>query len=134
TKVGLVSLDGEVKPIAAGIGGTTLDRPYSSGSFSAGRGTVAFTLASPAHPADVAVVTPGFLRPKRLTDLNAGLLGDRALAEGEEIWFKSSKDGRKIQGWIAKPPDFDPKKKYPLILEIHGGPFASYGPRFSVDV
>ncbi|MBI1917787.1 MAG: S9 family peptidase, partial [Planctomycetes bacterium] len=134
TKVGLVSLDGAVKPVAVGVGGTTLDRPYSSGSFSAGGGAVAFTLASPSHPADVAVVTPASSKPRRLTDLNAGLLGDRALADVEEIWFKSSRDGRKIHGWIAKPPDFDPKKKYPLILEIHGGPFASYGPRFAVDV
>jgi dipeptidyl aminopeptidase/acylaminoacyl peptidase len=39
----------------------------------------------------------------------------------------------KIQGWIIKPPDFDPSKKYPLILEIHGGPVANYGDRFSVE-
>src|SRR5262249_53681781 len=107
---------------------------YSSGSYSTARGTVAFTLASPSHPADVGVVTPGSPRPRRLTHLNARLLDDRALPEGEGIWVKASPDRRKLPGWSARPGDFDPKKKYPLILEIHGGLFASYGPRFSVDV
>ena len=49
------------------------------------------------------------------------------LAPVEELWFESSFDGRKIQGWVAKPPAFDASKTYPLILEIHGGPFANYG-------
>ena len=51
----------------------------------------------------------------------------------EEIWYASSKDGRKIQGWIIKPPDFDASRKYPLVLEIHGGPFANYGDRFDYE-
>src|SRR5579885_849616 len=51
----------------------------------------------------------------------------------EEIWYESSKDHRKIQGWIVHPPDFDPAKKYPLILEIHGGPFGDYGDRFDFE-
>jgi acylaminoacyl-peptidase len=126
----------EQKPalLAQNVGGTNLDRPYSSGSFSvANDGTVAFTLNSPEHPADVAIVKEG-QKPKRLTFLNDGLLKHKNLGKTEEIWFKSGHDGRKIQGWIVKPPDFDPKKKYPLILEIHGGPFANYGPRFAVDM
>jgi dipeptidyl aminopeptidase/acylaminoacyl peptidase len=134
SKIGLVLLDGAVKTLTGGVGGTSLDRPYSSGSFSERAGVVAFTQTTPSHPADVAVVLPGAGKPRRLTELNAGLLGQRALATVEELWFKSSRDGRKVHGWVAKPPDFDPKKKYPLILEIHGGPFANYGPRFSVDV
>jgi hypothetical protein len=39
-----------------------------------------------------------------------------------------------VQGWICKPPGFDPTQKYPMILEIHGGPFANYGDRFSAEV
>ena len=62
------------------------------------------------------------------------LFGHKELAPVEEIWFDSSFDGRKMQGWIAKPPGFDPDKKYPLILEIHGGPFANYGDRFSAEI
>ena len=51
----------------------------------------------------------------------------------EEIWYESSFDSRRIQGWIVRPPGFDPSKKYPLILEIHGGPFSNYGDRFSAE-
>jgi dipeptidyl aminopeptidase/acylaminoacyl peptidase len=137
TKLAFFPREGkEAKPVtlAENIGGTNLDRPYSSGSYSVSDdGTVAFTLNSPEHPADVAVIKAGD-KPRRLTFLNDGLLKHKKLGKTEEIWFKSSHDGRKIQGWIVKPPDFDPKKKYPLILEIHGGPFANYGPRFAVDM
>jgi len=62
------------------------------------------------------------------------LLDHKSLPEFEEIWYESSYDKRKIQGWIAKPPDFDASKRYPLILEIHGGPFANYGDRYSPEI
>ncbi|UCG33695.1 MAG: S9 family peptidase, partial [Phycisphaerales bacterium] len=52
----------------------------------------------------------------------------------EEVRYPSAIDGREIQGWIIKPPHFDPSRKYPLILEIHGGPFANYGPRFDLEM
>jgi acylaminoacyl-peptidase len=52
----------------------------------------------------------------------------------EEIWYESSYDGRRIQGWIVTPPEFSPSRKYPLLLEIHGGPFANYGARFSTEI
>ena len=68
-----------------------------------------------------------------MTWVNKGLLSGRTLGDVEEIWYKSSKDKREIQGWIIKPPGFDPAKKYPLILEIHGGPFANYGERFDLE-
>jgi acylaminoacyl-peptidase len=61
-------------------------------------------------------------------------LGAKALGEVEEIWFDSSLDKKKIQGWIVKPPHFDPKKKHPLILEIHGGPYADYGGTFAAEM
>ncbi len=62
----------------------------------------------------------------RITDANKTLWSQLNLTEPEEINYKSF-DGLPIQGWIQKPPDFDPKKKYPLILNIHGGPHAAYG-------
>jgi acylaminoacyl-peptidase len=134
TKVGRASLEGKVKVRAAGVGGTTLDRPYASGSFSVGgNGLIVFTLTGPDHPAEVAVSRPG-AAPLRLTSLSTDLLGRKALAKVEEVRFKSSHDGRSIQGWVVHPPEFDLKKKYPLILEIHGGPFANYGLRFAADM
>ncbi len=52
----------------------------------------------------------------------------------EEITFESSADHLRMQGWIVKPPQFDAAKKYPLLLEIHGGPFASYAPSFAAEI
>ena len=61
------------------------------------------------------------------------LFAQLELPEPEQFWYRSF-DGKKIEGWILKPPDFSPSKKYPLILEIHGGPHTAYGPGFSTDV
>jgi acylaminoacyl-peptidase len=69
-----------------------------------------------------------------LTTLNDDLLGHKVLGAVKEITWKSSKDQRDIQGWVITPPDFDASKKYPLILEIHGGPFAAYGPNFTTEM
>lgn len=135
TKIGYVTLDGVVQEIADNLGGTTLGRPYASGSFSvAAGGRFAFTKTSVAYPADVAVGVRGESRRARVTRLNDDLLAHRQLGEVEEFWYTSSYDGRKIQGWIVKPPGFDASRRYPLILEIHGGPFANYGNRFSVEM
>jgi dipeptidyl aminopeptidase/acylaminoacyl peptidase len=67
---------------------------------------------------------------RRLTGVNDDLLAGRKLGTVEEIWYRSVDDFR-IQGWIVKPPDFDPRKKYPLMLEIHGGPHSMYNVGFS---
>ncbi|MDE0298401.1 MAG: S9 family peptidase [Candidatus Poribacteria bacterium] len=67
--------------------------------------------------------------PVRLTDVNREWNAELALSDAEEIWFDTY-DGGKIHGWIVKPPDFDPQQKYPLILEIHGGPHTQYGNAF----
>ena len=61
-----------------------------------------------------------------ITHVNEPLFADISQSEPEEIWYTSF-DGKKIQGWILKPPDFDPSRKYPMILEIHGGPHSAYG-------
>jgi dipeptidyl aminopeptidase/acylaminoacyl peptidase len=66
----------------------------------------------------------------QLTAVNDDVLAGKELAQTEEIWY-TSKDGLKIQGWVVKPPGFDPSKKYPLILDIHGGPQAMYNVAFS---
>ena len=62
----------------------------------------------------------------QITDFNRNLWSELNLTPPEEINYTSF-DGMRIQGWIQKPPDFDPQKKYPLILNIHGGPHAAYG-------
>lgn len=134
TKIGYLSLSKKMDTLASDLGGTSIGRPYSGGSFSVAKnGRFAFTQSRPSYPADLAA---GGRRSesRRLTRLNDDLLTHKKLAEVEEIWFDSSHDERRIQGWIARPPQFDPKRKHPLILEIHGGPFANYGDRFSMEV
>jgi dipeptidyl aminopeptidase/acylaminoacyl peptidase len=132
-KLGLTSLDGKVRTLAEGLGGTDLGRPYTSGGFSVARnGRLAFTHNTTGRPADVGLVSGGALR--MLTTLNDDLLGIKTLGEVRELTWKSSKDQRDIQGWVINPPDFAKAKKYPLILEIHGGPFAAYGPNYTTEM
>jgi dipeptidyl aminopeptidase/acylaminoacyl peptidase len=68
-------------------------------------------------------------RERQLTQLNHKVLDAIELGNVEEVWFKGS-DGNDLQGWILKPPGFDPHKKYPSIMEIHGGPLTQYGKFF----
>ncbi len=125
---------GKTTRITGDLGGLSLGRPYGGGAFSvSANGVVAFTHTRPDHPSDLAVVrSPG--EAVRLTRLNDDLFAHKELAKVEEIWFESSHDSRRIQGWIATPPGFDPEKKYPLLLEIHGGPFSDYGDRFAAEI
>ena len=136
TKVARVALDGTWRVVARNLGTGT--SAYSGGSYSVARdGSIAYTLSTPSVPSEVALapIATGATRPaaRVLTSLNADVLAGKTLGAVEEIWYESSKDKRKIQGWIITPPGFDAKKKYPLILEIHGGPFANYGDRFDEE-
>ena len=133
TKLGHISLSGKVSIKAENLGGLSLGRPYNEAQFSVSdKDQFAYTLGTPEHPADLAV-TDG-KGTKRLTSLNEDLFSFKHIGEVEEIWWNSSFDQRKIQGWIVKPPNFDKNKKYPFILEIHGGPFASYGAVYSAEI
>lgn len=134
TLLAAVKLSGDMDILARNLGGTALGRPYTAADFSVGgNGVYAYTSGSPAFPAELSVGERG-QKPQQVTRLNQNLLAHRELAQLEELWLKSSADQRDIQAWIAKPPGFDPSKKYPLILEIHGGPFAAYGPHFAAEV
>lgn len=133
TRVGHVGLGGgKVETVADDVGGTEIGRPYTSGSISGAAGRVAYTRDALAHAADVGIVARGS-KPRSLTDLSSNLLDHKTLGGVEEINVKSSADGRAIQAWVVRPPRFDPKKSYPLLLEIHGGPFAAYGPHFAPE-
>jgi dipeptidyl aminopeptidase/acylaminoacyl peptidase len=125
-------LQGSIRKVTGNIGSGT--SAYGGGTaFSVSRnGNFATTYTRPDVPGDIAVGS-GLSDTRVLTAVNQGLLTGRRLGQVEEIWYESSKDHRKIQGWIVKPPDFNPARKYPLILEIHGGPFANYGDRFDLE-
>ena len=133
TKIGHITLNGKVSTITESLGGLSLGRPYNAASYSVSNNAkFAYTLGGTNHPADLGV-TDG-KSTKRLTSVNDDLFSFRNLGNVEEIWWKSSHDQRDIQGWIVTPPNFDPSKKYPFILEIHGGPFASYGSVYSAEI
>ncbi|MEO8454228.1 MAG: S9 family peptidase [Sphingomicrobium sp.] len=130
-KVERVGLDGSIREVASGITGAGLDRPYAGGEFSVAKnGTVAVTAGDPLHPSDIGISSSGGVR--RLTHLNEQL-GAKAMAQIQKLPVSSSYDKRPIDAWMVTPPDFDPARRYPMILEIHGGPFAAYGPQFSTD-
>jgi dipeptidyl aminopeptidase/acylaminoacyl peptidase len=134
TNIARLTSNGKVTSVADDVGGVSLGRPYTSGGFSiANNGAYAYSAGRTDRPADVGIGR-GTNAPKRLTNLNDDLLGRKTLGSVEEISWQSSFDGLEVQGWIVTPPDFDPAKKYPLILEIHGGPFAAYGPQFSAEI
>ena len=135
SKVGYITLNGKVNKLADDLGGTTIGRPYSSGSFSVSKtGTIAMTKSRPEHPADLAILKPKSKSAVKITNLNKGLLDFRDLGKVEEIWYISSVDQREIQGWVVYPPDYDATKKYPFMIENHGGPILNYGDRFSVEM
>ncbi len=120
------SLAGKTKPITKGNHVLTVTDILPGGqavatqtSYNQPPDVVAFSLSNP-----TAI--------KRLTNVNRDILDFVKLGSTEEIRYKST-DGKEIQGWIVRPPDFDPAKKYPLILKIHGGPHSMYNVAFNFD-
>src|SRR3984885_9856600 len=138
-KIAAIDLAGKMRVLADDVGGNDVTRPYSGGSFSSaanGSGAnVRFAYTKAASLAPAALATGTSLRDiATLTALSGTVLDDRTLGAVEELSFDSSVDKRRIQGWIVKPPGFDAAKRYPLLLEIHGGPFGAYGPGFAAEI
>ena len=92
-------------------------------------GRMALVVSTPTEIGDLYVLDPGAGAPRRLTRLNEPLFSELQIARPEEIVYPSF-DGRPIQAWVLAPPDRDPARRYPLILDIHGGPHAAYGATF----
>ncbi len=131
-KLALFSLDGSHEIVAEGLGSSQSAYAGAPGYSLANNGMIGVLTDGPHNPGDVAVTSVGS-DVRVLTAVNEDLFAAKELGEVEEIWWESSKDGRRIHGWIIKPPGFDPARKYPLILEIHGGPFAAYGDGFDIE-
>ncbi|MDP4534818.1 S9 family peptidase [Alkalimonas collagenimarina] len=132
-QIALQPLRGNREVLVQDLGGVSYSRPYSGGQFSvADNGYIAYTQASTNRPAELAMQHRRSQRT--LTNFNADLLFKRTIGRVEEIWYDSSIDDEKIHGWIMYPPGFDSSKKYPLILEIHGGPHTAYGPVFAMEL
>jgi dipeptidyl aminopeptidase/acylaminoacyl peptidase len=118
------TLDGGVQKITGGVRMLTVSDISRNGQ-------AVGVLTSYHKPTDV--VSFDVRRPDRITQLtfvNDDVLAGIELGAVEEIWYTST-DSLRIQGWIIKPPAFDPGRKYPLILQIHGGPHAMYNVGFT---
>jgi dipeptidyl aminopeptidase/acylaminoacyl peptidase len=94
-------------------------------AYTRGGSTLVALVATPTNIGDLYRVDPDG-KLARLTSVNAPLFDQLDLTEPEEIWYPSF-DGKRIQAWVQKPPHFDASKKYPLIINIHGGPHSAYG-------
>jgi dipeptidyl aminopeptidase/acylaminoacyl peptidase len=110
---------------------TVIDEWGSVLQFSLDRHTsmIAYVFGDMGNPGDLFAREVRSCAPRRLTRINDRVLSRTDLGEIEEVWFKGG-DGNDLHGWILKPPGFNPRKKYPSILEIHGGPMIQYGELF----
>ncbi|HYM00132.1 MAG TPA: prolyl oligopeptidase family serine peptidase, partial [Blastocatellia bacterium] len=133
TKLGFCKLDGSVKTISDHLGSSGSAYGGGAAFTVAKNGNYAITRTTPSDPGNIFVGNSDSSSTRMITNVNEGLFSQRKLGQVEELWYNSSVDQRKIEGWIIKPPDFDPSKKYPSIIEIHGGPFADYGDRFDIE-
>lgn len=110
-------------------------RTMALGNISRQTGALALTVADALRPPEVAVgqfrgaKKTGTLSLRTRTAFNRPLLAERELSAPEPHWVKSA-DGTRVHTWIMKPPGFQPGKKYPAVLEIHGGPHTQYGEVF----
>ncbi|MBL4631370.1 MAG: S9 family peptidase, partial [Paraglaciecola sp.] len=132
-----ITLKGKVSKITTNIGGTSIGRPYAAGSFSVSRGKrpmITFTAGFSDRPAEVGLVGLNGKNRKILTALNEDVLPYLEIATVEEIKVKSSHDGLEIEAWVAFPANFKADGTFPMILEIHGGPYAMYGPFFASEI
>src|SRR5262245_53236855 len=115
--------------IATGAMEPVTDGAHDIVSFSASRdaSTLAATISTQTNIGDIAIVaTTPRATPRQITRVNEELFKDIQQSEPEELWYRTF-DGKQVQGWILKPPNFNASQKYPLILEIHGGPHSAYG-------
>ncbi len=120
-----VALDGKPRQVTDGV--------HMLRSFSMAANGQTAAIRSTYHEPTV-LVTFDVKRPgaslAKLVDVNTDILQGRKLGDVEELSF-ASKDGLKVQGWLVKPVNFDSKKKYPMLLFIHGGPWSMYNVAFN---
>jgi dipeptidyl aminopeptidase/acylaminoacyl peptidase len=124
-----VELDGRLTDLAYDAGSGAIEMPYSGGGFSVARdGSIAYVATAIDRPSDVAIITPN-RDTGILTAFNQDLAAEVGGFQGAEAFWIDGPEGRTIQCWLMRPQGEGP---HPLVLEIHGGPYAQYGARFSI--
>ena len=99
----------------------TADREMLAYDLSGDGQQVGFVASTDRAPWDLYIANLDGSEERRLTEVNGEWLANKTLSPVKDLWFESV-GGMPIQAWIIKPPDFDPKRRYPLVLSIHGGP------------
>jgi dipeptidyl aminopeptidase/acylaminoacyl peptidase len=122
----LIRVDAESGAVSHVFKGTHTVQSYTAAT----DGRLAALVSTPINIGDVFIVDSAAGGPRQITRVNEDLFKNIRLSEPEEIWW-TAPDGKRIQGWLLHPPDFDKSKKYPFILEIHGGPHSAYGNVFT---
>ncbi|HUQ79632.1 MAG TPA: S9 family peptidase [Gemmatimonadaceae bacterium] len=117
-------------PLAGGVRPITKGSQLLTVTSMTKTGEMVGVSSSSLKPNDVVALSVKSPALRQLTAVNDDILSTRTLGQVEEIWYPTA-DGMKIQGWIVKPPGFDAKKKYPLMLSIHGGPHSMYNGAFN---
>jgi len=125
-RVNLKRVDAETGKLSAVTDGNFDLSAYDA---SLDRSKIAAIISTPTNIGDLFLVDPQSGQAQQLTHINEALFSQLHLTEPEMIWYKSF-DGKKIQAWVQRPPDFQAGKKYPMILDIHGGPHSAYGYTF----
>jgi dipeptidyl aminopeptidase/acylaminoacyl peptidase len=128
----VLSTAGALSPLTDEMSGWELDQPYTQGQFSTAAGMVAFTQGNSTTPTELAAIDHRG-KVTILTDLNRNLKESVSFSSAKTFSVRSSFDQREIQFWMMLPPDFDPALSYPMMLQIHGGPWAAYGPQFAAN-
>ncbi len=122
-RVNIKRIDSESGKLAAVTKGDHAVLSYSATTDAA---KIALLVSTPTNIGDIFIADSSSGQLQQLTHVNAQLFSQFNLTQPEMIWYKSF-DGKRIQAWVQKPPNFEPGKKYPLILDIHGGPHSAYG-------
>jgi dipeptidyl aminopeptidase/acylaminoacyl peptidase len=118
-------------PVSGGKPEVVVKDRGTVGSFSVARDTIAFAFTSPKDQAQLYVLGGSGSSPRKVTDLNAGVLGSRQVADVESFTFISNDNKFEVEAYLTKPLGMTPAGKCPLIVNIHGGPHGQQGPAFN---
>jgi len=129
--VARIAPDGQVTPLARDVAGPGIEMPYAGGGICAAHdGSIAYVRSSATVPSEVAAISPDGTATT-LTELNRELAEQVGGFAPTRMFWVAARGGHRVQCWLMLPKAADGKPA-PLALEIHGGPFASFGERFSI--
>ena len=128
--VARVGLDGEMTVLVRDASGGMIEMPYAGHGFSVAQdGTLVYIRSAADVPSEVGLLEPAGGEPRSLTALNDGLAAEVGGFRPANSFWVTGGDERRVQCWLLLPPGRGP---HPAVLEIHGGPYAQYGARFSI--